>query len=314
MRPHLLLVPLCAALVAVGGVGAVNAGCAAQSAEPGVLDDSSVPDAGSDSKVQGFEVHDDAGTTTDFCGEMQLCNPDVPAVCTVLVTDSGAPSSDSDSDSDSGLDSTAEDASSETGAGSTSACRVVHKENHRIAACAPAGKVVERSFCASDDDCEPGLACVGSAGSGRCLRFCCGAFNNPALAPDAGGGAFYCTLQPLANGDPSDPAKDKVPVWVPLSNCTLLDDALQCLEGTTCTVVTNDGRTTCVPVGTGRDYASCAEEPCDRGYVCLGSVDRRCRKLCKDSEGAAACAGGAYCQKTPTIPDGYGICAGGDAG
>jgi hypothetical protein len=132
-----------------------------------------------------------------------------------------------------------------------------------------------------------------------------------AVAADAGGGAFYCTLQSLANGDP---ATDKVPVWVPLSNCTLLDDALQCLEGTTCSVVTNDGRTTCVPVGTGRDYASCAEEACDRGYVCLGSVDRRCRKLCKESEGAAACADGAYCQKTPTIPDGYGICAGGDAG
>jgi hypothetical protein len=303
MRPFHLLVPLCVALVAGAVVGASSAGCAADNRTAETPADGSVLDAESDSKVQGFEVHDDASAPKDYCGEMQLCDPDVPAVCMVLVTDA-MPDTSSDVD-----DASVDAAPSETGAGSTSACRVIHSGNTRIAACAPAGKGT--SFCANDDDCAPGLACVGPKSEGRCLRFCCAAFKDPVLAADAGGGTSYCTLRPLAAGDP---ATDKVPVWVKLDNCTLLDDALQCAEGSTCTVVTNDGRTTCVPVGTGRDYASCAAEACDRGYVCLGSVDRRCRKLCKESEGAAACADGAYCQKTPTIPEGYGICAGGDAG
>src|SRR5262249_45823084 len=144
---------------------------------------------------------------------------------------------------------------------------------------------------------------------GRCAPYCCAAFEDPVLAADAGAGTRYCTLRPL-----SADQDIKVPVWLNLDNCTLLDDALQCPGDTTCTVVTNDGRTTCVQVGTGRDYAPCDVEACDRGYVCLGSVDRRCRKLCKESEGTAACAGGQYCQRAPTIPEGYGICAGGDAG
>ncbi|MGZ5969130.1 MAG: hypothetical protein ACXWP4_15760 [Polyangiales bacterium] len=303
MRPPVLLVPLCAVFTVAVAVGASNSGCAADNASAPPLSDASVTETEGDSKIQDFEVHDDASAPADYCGEMQLCDPDVPAVCMVLVTDA-TPSDDADGAAD------ASDAPvSETGAGTTSACRVVHRDNRTIAACAPAGKVAGGSFCASDDDCVPGFACVGPMGGGRCLRYCCAAFKDPLLAADAGGGTHYCTLQPLAARP-----MDKVPVLVKLDNCTLLDDTLQCAEGSTCTVVTNDGHTTCVPVGTGRDYASCAEDACDRGYVCLGSVDRRCRKLCKESEGAAACAGGAYCQRTPTIPEGYGICAGGDAG
>jgi hypothetical protein len=244
--------------------------------------------------VHPAEVRDDTGTTAALCGEEQLCDPDIAAICTPLTPDAGSDSSATDGETDG------------SSAGTTNACRVVRRENHTIAACAPAGKVLESQFCASDDECGPGLACVGTLG--RCLRYCCKEWSSPSGATDAGGGTHYCTPRALT-ARPTE----KVPVWVKLDNCTLLEDELQCLEGTTCTVVTNDGRTTCVPAGSGLDYADCAEEPCNRGYVCLGSTDRVCRKLCRESD-PTGCPGGGYCQPSPTIPDGYGICTGGDAG
>lgn len=282
------------------GVGAsMWAGCAAEDELPSA-DTGTEPfdGSGGDTRFQVIDVRDDAVTAVVLCGEEQLCDPDVPAICTPLMSDA-APDAIEPADAP-GDGSTA---------GSTSACRIVKRDNRSIASCAPAGKTLESQFCSSDDDCAPGLACTGEPGLGRCFRFCCKAWSMPQQAPDAGGGTHYCTPQPLA-ARPSE----KVPVWVKLDNCTLLDDMLQCIAGHTCTVVTNDGRTSCVPAGSGRDYASCATEPCDRGYVCLGTTDRRCRKLCKESEGSAACPAGGYCQRVPTIPEGFGICAGGDAG
>lgn len=305
MRSYVLLVPI-AAVALSGAVMAVSApGCAASSSDasgPMPSDDVGVVDGGVDSSVQLVEVGDDSGSPADLCGTPS-CDPDVPAVCTPLVTDSGIDDGPADGGSvDAG------DAASDAEAGSSiSACRVVFRDNAVVSACAPAGKTGESTFCGSDDDCAPGLACVGEPGLGRCLRYCCHAYEDPSSA-DAGDRSHYCTPQPLAAR-----STQKVPVWVKLDNCTLLEDELQCSSGTTCTVVTNDGRTTCVPAGTGRDYASCAEEACDRGYVCLGSVDRRCRKLCKEADGTG-CPGTSYCQHTSTLPLGYGICTGGDAG
>jgi hypothetical protein len=289
------------ALLTLGVVASMWAGCATSS--DGDMADTGTPPfdgSNSDTRFQVVDVRDETATAVNLCGEEQLCDPDVPAICTPLMSDAAA-------------DTTPVDAEDAVGDGSTSgtssACRVVKRDNRTIASCAPAGKTLESQFCKSDDDCAPGLACTGDPEGGRCFRFCCKAWTMPQLAPDAGGGTHYCTPQPLA-ARPTE----KVPVWVKLDNCTLLDDMLQCIAGHTCTVVTNDGRTSCVQAGTGRDYASCATEPCDRGYVCLGTTDRRCRKLCKESEGSTACPAGGYCQRVPTIPDGFGICAGGDAG
>lgn len=302
---------------------ALGGGCASESETSGAAPDAAAgaADATGDTRVHPVEVGEDAAGTTELCGEEKLCDPDIAAICTPLEPDAGgSPDADDSPDVGSSPDADAEDAgASDTadavsdapaGTGSVSACRVTKRENRTVAACAPAGKVLESQFCGSDDECAPGLACVGEPGLGRCLRYCCGAWTAPDLSPDAGGGTHYCTPKPLA-ARPSE----KVPVWVKLDDCTLLEDELNCPEGTTCTVVTNDGRTTCVPAVPGqREWASCVEQGCDKGYVCLGTIDRRCRKLCRESEGAAGCAGGGYCQRVPTIPDGFGICSGGDAG
>lgn len=283
-------------------------GCASQSDDSstgGMPDASSDGGGTSDTRVQVIDVSEDVSALASLCGEERFCDPDVAAICTTLAIDGGASDGAPGSPDAPGSDAASD---ADAGAPATLACRIVLRENRSVAACAPSGSVTESNFCASDDECAPGLACVGLGGLGRCLRYCCAEWSTPSPPPDGGSATHYCTPQPLA-ARPTE----RIPVWVKLDNCTLLDDALQCAKGTTCTVVTNDGRTTCVPAGSGRDYASCATEPCDRGYVCLGTLDRRCRKLCRDG-GTTECSGGAYCQKVPTIPTGFGVCSGGDAG
>lgn len=293
---HVLLTVV---LAGTCSAGVVAVGCSSSDdASIAPLSDASTDSGTPDTRVQVFDVNEDAQTSANLCGEERFCDPDQAAICTPLTSDAG----------DAGEAGDAGDAGDEAAVeAGVLACRVVLRENRSVAACAAAGAVTESNFCGSDDECAPGLACVGESLPGRCLRFCCREWSSPSQA-DAGSATHYCTPKPLAARP-----KDRVPVWVKLDNCTLLDDALQCAKDTTCTVVTNDGRTSCVPAGSGRDYASCAEEPCDRGYVCLGTVDRRCRKLCLETD-TTACSGGGYCQKVPTIPSGYGICAGGDAG
>jgi hypothetical protein len=294
MRP-LVLRALLASSFAIATVASVAGGCSPDSDTQESTDTGTAGfDGSADTRFQVIDVRDEAATTAKLCGEEQLCDPDIAAICTPLMGDAASDTTDTMQMGDA--------------SGSTAACRIIKKDNKSVASCAPAGKTLESQFCSSDDDCAPGLTCTGEPGLGRCFRFCCHAWDDPGSIPDAGGGTHYCTPQPLA-ARPSE----KVPVWVKLDNCTLLDDMLQCTEGKTCTVVTNDGRTSCVPAGTGRDYASCVTEACDRGYVCLGTVDRQCRKLCKETD-PAGCPTGSYCQRVPTIPMGYGICSGGDAG
>src|SRR6185503_14555713 len=107
----------------------------------------------------------------------------------------------------------------------------------------------------------------------------------------------YCT----ALSDKGQPGL-KVPVCAKLDNCTLLDDKAQCPTGSVCTVVRNDGGTTCVPEGTLGECDLCPDGGCSAGFVCLGPSDnRRCRKLCHagaDSE----CRATTRCESLPTIP------------
>lgn len=275
-------------------------------------------DAASD--VREFEIGDDAEAPSDLCGTaaQRRCDPDLAAVC-VSLRDAG-PSGDADTEppddapdafvADGGTEDAAGDADvqSADGGATISACRVVAGDLGPAAVCAPAGEIEESQFCRGDAECAPGLACVGEPGLGRCLRYCCAASRGGAAPTDAGLATHYCTARPLS----ADPAV-RVPVWIRLDDCTLLGDELQCPSGTTCSVVTDDGRTTCVRAGTARDHERCDQEPCDRGYVCLGRVERRCRKLCVVDK-ASECPSGGYCQPAPTMPEGYGICTAGDAG
>jgi len=230
-----------------------------------------------------------------LCGSMDKCVPDDPSEC--VLADGGVD------------DAPTADADATDGSATKLGCRVVHggKENV-LSACAPAGLGVESSFCSSDADCAPGLGCVGNPGSGICLKFCCKAASpSDVICPST----HYCTPLPLAA-----PPYDKVPVCAKLDNCTLLEEPSSKCTATksTCTVVRNDGGTTCVPVGSGGECDDCKVSGCQANHACVGPSDnRRCRKLChagKDIE----CTPG-RCEGVPTIPTGFGLCTvGADAG
>ncbi|GAC1601004.1 MAG: hypothetical protein NVS3B20_21880 [Polyangiales bacterium] len=237
-------------------------------------------DAGADNVVNldGVANIDDATTPGQrYCGTLH-CNPDDPFLCVA-------------SESDGGL--------------SKLACRVVEGPE---AVCAPAGLQGEGTIgCLSDNDCAPGLACVAGLGlgGGRCLKYCCSALSSS----DSCDPSQYCTPLPLTARP-----KSKVPVCAKLDNCRLLADFEKCATGSTCTVVRNDGATTCIPTGVLGECADCSMEACAAGSACLGPANnRRCRKLChagKDLECHSK-----RCESLPTIPIDFGVCAPGiDAG
>ena len=293
--------------------------------------------------AQYFDIGDDVAVVRDkLCGEPHegSCDPDQADLCTPR--DGGADAGPSDGagtdgpradlGTDLGPELGVDDAGDETavdtappppppppvddaatdgpagdtfGSGTRTACRVVRLKNQPATACAAAGLGPIDAWCTSDADCAPGLGCVGEVPAARCLPYCCSA--GPGFDPCHAKGR-YCTPLPLA-ARPTD----RVPVCVEPDHCTLLSDVDTCQKGTTCTVVTSFGDTTCVPVGSCRDLQLCNNTACDRGYACLGpSADRRCRKLCHARHDEECPAG--KCETATSIPSGFGICAIADAG
>lgn len=264
------------AALAVVGAGGCSYGASSDASAP-------VPpwDTGGSPDAQIIEVGgDDGGTQHDRCG-IRRCEPDRTDICTTVQSDAGADG-----------DAIVEDAPK------LLACRVIREGGDIVSSCAPAGDVGDSAACASDDDCKPGLACVGDPG--QCLPYCCGATSGA----DPCDKSRYCAMLAVAARP-----DDRVPVCAPLETCRLLEED-RCLSGSACTVVRNDGALSCVPIGAGRDLQAC---PCDRGYVCLGPEGNRlCRKLCHVGDTAACGAG--TCQALSTIPTGFGICTVADAG
>lgn len=295
-----------------GGLGglvalATAAGCSYDRAAEGdvVFKESGTDDV---SDAQVFEIGDDALVSRDkLCGDLDVgtCDPDRAEICTHLDAGIDGGSDASDSAAESSTDGAGPDA---VGSGSTRACRVVKESNVATTACAPAGILGIDGLCSRDADCAPGLACIGTIPA-RCLPYCCGA--TPELDPCHATGR-YCAALELAE------RRDKVPVCVQPDDCTLLQDPSEkCQKGTTCTVVTKYGDTSCVPVasdGSGLDLACCDDtHPCAASYACLGpSGARACRKLCHEGRDDE-CTPGA-CQKVSSIPAGFGVCSVGDAG
>ncbi|MBK7402888.1 MAG: hypothetical protein IPJ34_43355 [Myxococcales bacterium] len=144
-----------------------------------------------------FDVADEASTKQDLCGNLELCDPDFPTICTPIGKDTGVAV-----DGSGGADAVAD-------APSLLACRVIRNDNKITAACAPAGKAAEEELCSGDDVCEPGLACVGAT--------------SPAWAAAS---ATAARPPPRAvgtrsSGHPTSPretsrraAEDRIPVWV----------------------------------------------------------------------------------------------------
>jgi hypothetical protein len=170
-------------------------------------------------------------------------------------------------------------------AGTPYACHVSPSANVQVGplqVCTVAGGGHDGDACTSGGDCAAGFECVGE---GTCRHYCCD--------PTACDGAHsFCDIQTILDAPIPD---TRVPVCMPVSPCTLLNDD-DCSANETCAVVkASDGTTSCVPVGPQLVGQECETDHCAADLVCLGPLgSRECYQLCGTS-GASVCPPGQSC-------------------
>jgi hypothetical protein len=95
---------------------------------------------------------------------------------------------------------------------------------------------------------------------------------------------------------------------MPVRSCALLGSV--CKANETCAVVTEDGKTGCVAVGTATEGKSCVSDHCAENLTCLGQPSARvCFRVCRVSA-ADTCPTGKRCRGSAPLfndPD-FGIC------
>ena len=187
------------------------------------------------------------------------------------------------------LDGGASDAESDAATGGAPACHVVSENSSTRTAClATEIGGMAGSTCSSATDCSPGFECVDD---GTCRHYCCS-------------GNSACSVNQFCDVRPTAQAPDTlVPVCMLELPCTLLDPG-DCAANEQCSVVRDDGTTSCVPVGTALDRQPCDVEHCARGFVCLGPQGaRQCAPLCYTANPAVCDAGRTCTGALPLFPD-----------
>jgi hypothetical protein len=174
-------------------------------------------------------------------------------------------------------------------------CQIVPTETGAVAECATPGTFKEGEPCEKTANCGPSLGCVRmESGVAVCRPYCCGDIE--ACSPGS-----YCSLGAMAEDTIND-TPIQIPVCVPATPCTPLDDTT-CPEERTCTLVRTDGTTSCIEPGGGKEGDAC---PCAAGHVCSLSTNT-CRALCH--AGGNDCPSGMLCQGgSAGFPDGIGVC------
>jgi hypothetical protein len=198
-------------------------------------------------------------------------------------------------------DSSAADADTDANVNIAPACHVVADGASVHTECEPSTVAgMYASSCSRSTECSPGYECVAG---GTCRHYCCS--GNSACSDSQ-----FCDVQPVAQSPGT-----LVPVCMTELPCALLpsNDALQaaCPPTDQCSVVRDNGATSCVAVGTAQDGDNCEAEHCARGLVCLGALGaRRCEPLCYTAYPARCKSTGRTCVGTlplfqdPTI----GVC------
>jgi hypothetical protein len=187
------------------------------------------------------------------------------------------------------------------------ACQLARMPDNGVErACIPAGVRRVDEACTSSLDCAPGLGCVGSVRSGRCLPYCC------SLGSDTCETGYYCAPRPLRSSELGEAYGPLVPVCDRAENCSLgepancLGEHCVCAAGTVCSVVRPDGTTACMPEGQSGAGEQC---PCKWGYHCSqATTPATCVKTCELNT-VDSCGKG-VCQSAPLLPEGWGTCVG----
>lgn len=193
----------------------------------------------------------------------------------------------------------ASDAGADAGINFAPACHVVANGLLVQTTCLPSTVAgMYASTCANSTQCSPGYECVDG---GTCRHYCCA--GNSACSDNQ-----FCDVQPVA-----DSPGTLVPVCLVQIPCVLvpavpaattsLGDA--CPPSDQCSVVRDNGDTSCVTVGTAQDGDSCEQDHCARGLVCLGPLgSRRCEPLCYTTDPTSCKDSGRSCIGTlPLFPN-----------
>ncbi len=235
-------------------------------------------DGGAQAPVTGSPL---CGATTAAAAAATPCNPDSPTTAMACGLTPDAATDDGDV-----------------------ACRVVPASGANTssgmvqAVCAPAGPGEDGSWCKMSAECAAGYDCVGA---GTCQHYCC-AGNDECVASE------FCDIQPT-----TQMTGLLVPVCMPISpasGCALLGGSSVCPDAQTCSVVRENGATSCVAVGAQKAGQECDEAHCAADLVCLGTPgERTCYQLCHTST-AAECSSTQTCKGgLPLFPDpSIGIC------
>jgi hypothetical protein len=185
-------------------------------------------------------------------------------------------------------------------AGTPYACHVSPSANTAVGpvqVCIAAGTGHDGDACTSGGDCAAGFECVGQ---GTCRHYCCD--------PTACDGAqSFCDIQTILDAPIPD---TRVPVCMPVSRCTLLNDDY-CAANETCAVVkASDGTTSCVPIGPQLVGQECETDHCAADLVCLGPLgSRTCYQLCETSAPSVCQPGQSCVGSAPEFQDpSVGIC------
>jgi hypothetical protein len=170
--------------------------------------------------------------------------------------------------------------------------------------CARAGAKTTGEACTDSSDCAAQLECVARGnGTSACEPYCCsGTCANP---------NDFCDVAPVVSATQT---ATKVPVCVPIMHCELLAGGVlsgACPVGETCSIVRDDGATSCEEIGEAKAGEDCDDVHCAAGLTCIGVPgSRRCFQLCT-SVGVESCTAPQKCQGgMPLFPVGYGVCTG----
>ncbi len=180
------------------------------------------------------------------------------------------------------------------------ACRVVGAVSAPVADCVDGSRRGnDGKTCEDGADCAPGFDCVAGDKGNVCRHYCC--MGTCEGQTPQSGGLTFCDVRQLGA------FAHKVPVCVPLKSCKLLTSG-ECAVDESCSVVTENGDTGCVTVGTAKAGDACDEEHCGAKLTCLGQPgNRKCYTLCR--VGSTECGTGQVCTTSTVFKDpDYGIC------